>query len=542
MKICIIIPARGGSKGIPQKNIKFLVGKPLIYYAIKNAQSIENADIFVSSDDDAILHIAAIYKAKTLKRDAFYDDKATLDEVIHYEMHRIQKKYDIVITLQPTSPLLKASTLQNAIKYFIDNNLTSLVSATQRRHLFWKSDGESFQKLYNERVNRQSLEPLYEENGAFIICRYEYLMHNKTRISPDVFIYPIDDEEAVDIDTLNDFVLAESILKRRNIAFVVNGSTEIGMGHIYRAITLSHHFLNDNVTFFSQKKHKLGIQKLKKMNYDVVVYEEMKELINTLHLYKIDIVINDILDTDIEYMKQIKSDFFVVNFEDTSEGTHYADLVFNALYEWSGVAEDYFFGYKYEVLREDIFLYPISKVNKQLKKILVSFGGTDINNASLKILEFLFDLDQKIEIDLILGIGYAYKQELEKFLKNHQRKNINIIEDVKFMADFIDRADLVICGNGRMVYEVVAMAKPLIVVSQNEREMTHIFPKISQGIVYLGYFEQLNKTELLEKVYMFFEYEYRKKMQQLLVPYAQEIRKGTNKIVNLVNERYYEYR
>jgi len=172
----------------------------------------------------------------------------------------------------------------------------------------------------------------------------------------------------------------------------------------------------------------------------------------------------------------------------------------------------------------------------------VSFGGTDINNASLKILEFLFDLDQKIEIDLILGIGYAYKQELEKFLKNHQRKNINIIEDVKFMADFIDRADLVICGNGRMVYEVVAMAKPLIVVSQNEREMTHIFPKISQGIVYLGYFEQLNKTELLEKVYMFFEYEYRKKMQQLLVPYAQEIRKGTNKIVNLVNERYYEYR
>lgn len=117
MRILAIIPARGGSKGIPRKNVRLMAGKPLLYYAIHNAQLCDSiTDVAVSSDDDEILAIAETYGAVPLRRRAeLAQDAVTLDPVIFDAVQQMEERtgspYDIVVTLQPTSPVLHPETL-----------------------------------------------------------------------------------------------------------------------------------------------------------------------------------------------------------------------------------------------------------------------------------------------------------------------------------------------------------------------------------------------------------------------------------------------
>ena len=126
-KILVIIPARGGSKGVPQKNLRSLNKKPLIYYSIKTALNSKfKPDVYVTSDNSEILTISKQLGAKTLKRNLkLSDDNVTLDPVIYYAFKKIElienKKYILVITMQPTSPLLKIQSLDTAIKKMITN-------------------------------------------------------------------------------------------------------------------------------------------------------------------------------------------------------------------------------------------------------------------------------------------------------------------------------------------------------------------------------------------------------------------------------------
>ena len=117
MNILAIIPARGGSKGIPRKNLRLLNGKPLIYYSIKTVLSSKyDIDLYLSSEDNEILNIAIQFGAKIHKRDlSIADDRTTLDPVIYdcynYAKKIEKKKYNYIITIQPTSPLLKTNSL-----------------------------------------------------------------------------------------------------------------------------------------------------------------------------------------------------------------------------------------------------------------------------------------------------------------------------------------------------------------------------------------------------------------------------------------------
>lgn len=547
MKNLIIIPARSGSKGIPQKNIRFLNGKPLIYYAIQNALSVPDADVYVSTDSQDIAHIASIFGCKSLQRDFYADDMATIDDVAYYETERLLrlngKHYDTIITLQPTSPLLKKQTLLDALQFFEKEGIESLVSASEKRHLSWRLENNHFTKMYKERVNRQKLEPIFEENGAFVLCKSKHLLYYKTRIAEDLKIFPISEQESIDIDTQDDWILAENILKRKRIAFVTNGSFSIGMGHIHRCLNLSNKFVNDDILFFSQKEHQLGIKKLQTLNYHVNIFDDFRDLVSQLIHLKVDVVINDILDTQGDYIKAMKEQgMFIVNFEDTGDGTRYADIVINALYEWSSVNSESYYGYKYEVLREDIFLYDIKKsTNEKIQDITISFGGTDIENATLKVLQYLCELNLQVNITLILGVGYKYLDELDSFLKQIDCSQIKVVHDVKFMADYIYSSDLVISGNGRMVYEIVSLGVPSIIISQNEREMSHLFPTVCKGIKYLGYINTMSAEKLKESVLMM-NTEVRMMMQEELYHYAKEIREGSNKVVSIINEKYSEFK
>ncbi len=171
MKALVVIPARGGSKGIPRKNVRLMVEKPLISYSIENAiNSLYNLDVVVSTDDDEIARISSSYGAQVIMRpENLATDIVTLDPVIFHAMNQMEKEqnvqYDIVITMQPTSPLLKRETLDAAIEYFINNDFDTVLSGINKPHLSWTekegkirvervpNDEQNFKKLLFGRID-----------------------------------------------------------------------------------------------------------------------------------------------------------------------------------------------------------------------------------------------------------------------------------------------------------------------------------------------------------------------------------------------------
>jgi spore coat polysaccharide biosynthesis predicted glycosyltransferase SpsG len=159
---------------------------------------------------------------------------------------------------------------------------------------------------------------------------------------------------------------------------------------------------------------RLGIEKVKEYNYPIITFEGEDALFKNLEKINPNIVINDVLDTDKEYILKLKNrGYFVVNFEDLGEGSEFANIVINALYENSYPPENHYYGYKYVCLKDDFFIFSKKVVQKEVKTILITFGGTDPNNLTLRTLKAMEKLNLKdVFINVILGLGYNQKEEL----------------------------------------------------------------------------------------------------------------------------------
>lgn len=222
-----IIPARGGSKGLPGKNIKKLAGKPLIAHTIEAALHATSVDqVIVSTDSEEIASIAAAYGATVpFMRPAFLaTDEASAVDVYLYTVERLMQELDITIqefmVLLPTSPLRTGDDIDRAHELYNQKNGITLISVSEvHSPIEWllKKDNDGFLKnagLGDTRtmLNRQNYESYYEPNGAIYILNYEYLKSNRSYYAEKTIPYVIDSLKAIDIDTLSDFKLAEAIL------------------------------------------------------------------------------------------------------------------------------------------------------------------------------------------------------------------------------------------------------------------------------------------------------------------------------------------
>ena len=155
MKILAVIPARAGSRGIPNKNIRIIAGHPLIYYAIDHAKRSKYiTDIVVTTDSQEVKIISNQMGVKVKMRESILcTDDVTLDAVIYDAIP--DEKWDYIVTMQPTSPTLSVDKLDDAIRYTIDEKLDTVISAVNRPHLAWKKVGDKKIPAYKERFNRQ---------------------------------------------------------------------------------------------------------------------------------------------------------------------------------------------------------------------------------------------------------------------------------------------------------------------------------------------------------------------------------------------------
>ncbi len=217
----VIIPARGGSKRLPRKNILELFGKPLIAWSIEAGLRSKYIDkVIVSSDDNEILSIAHKFGSKTIKRpDCLASDTATSFDAIKHTIENIDK-YDYVVLLQPTSPLRTAKQIEEAIELLESKKADAVVSVCETDHSpLWSNTlpkgGNMTHFIRDEVKNRRSqdLNPYYRLNGAIYICDTNKLLEEKSFfIHDNIFAYKMDRESSVDIDEKIDFQFAEILM------------------------------------------------------------------------------------------------------------------------------------------------------------------------------------------------------------------------------------------------------------------------------------------------------------------------------------------
>ena len=224
MEILSIIPARGGSKGIPLKNLVRLGNKPLLYYTIKaSKESKLITRTLVSTDNEKIARYAEKNNVQVLKRPKrLANDKARLEPVIDNVLKTINKKEnyipDIIVLLQNTSPLRLAKHIDEAIKFFIKGKYDSVLSGFSSHDFFWKTVGENVKPVnYSplQRPNRQEMKGEFVENGAMYITKYSCFKKNKCRISGKVGMYEMPREISTEIDSYNDLFLVAKILRKQ---------------------------------------------------------------------------------------------------------------------------------------------------------------------------------------------------------------------------------------------------------------------------------------------------------------------------------------
>ena len=220
-KVLAIIPARGGSKRLPRKNILDLNGKPLIAYSIEaglNSKYIDN--VVVSSDDDEILNISKEFGADTIKRpDELATDTATSFDAIKHTIEN-SNKYDYIILLQPTSPLRDNKHIDEAIELLESKSADAVVSVCKMDHSpLWSNSLDDTLSmngfLRDEVLNKRSqdLETYYRLNGAIYICKTDKLLEAKSFfLKENIFAYKMDRKSSIDIDEEIDFKVAEILI------------------------------------------------------------------------------------------------------------------------------------------------------------------------------------------------------------------------------------------------------------------------------------------------------------------------------------------
>lgn len=222
MNIITIIPARGGSKGIPKKNLVDFCGKPLLAYSIEASLSSDRiSKTYVSSDDDEILQFSKSCGATPIKRPKnISGDKATSESALKHVLSTLDYRPDAVCFLQATSPLRSSTDIENAVKAYIDGSLDSLFSASPIEDLFvWHVEPGGVLKSLNHdfenRKRRQDISNQIVENGSIYVFNPDILTKHNNRLGGIIGYSLMESWKIHEIDSEDDLELCQFIYKQR---------------------------------------------------------------------------------------------------------------------------------------------------------------------------------------------------------------------------------------------------------------------------------------------------------------------------------------
>lgn len=519
--VLVVIPAIKKNAVIPDQLIKKLNGKTLIQRAIDIAINFtDKKNILIVTDSE---EISLICERNSLK---FYKDKdlkLSSDNILDIISNLVKDfSQENIFLYRANTPLVESDTLHSAYKEFLKNTDYTLVSVkAQNKKLF---------EIKHEKLVDMNGKTYYKELKSFHIF-------SKSKVKNKNFKpFLIEQDKSIEIQGYQDWWICEKVLQRKRIVFNVIGSTKIGMGHIYHSLALAHEITSHEVIFVCDEKYEIAVEQIASSDYKVI---SAKDVLKTIVKLKPDLVINDVLNTDVDYIKSLKKeDIKVVNFEDLGDGSRCADLVFNELYDTPQLkGKQYLWGYEYLALRDEFYDAIPHKSTEKVKEVLIAFGGTDQNNLTLKTLKAIFKICKKknIKIHIVCGSPYLFKKELEEFLLKCKYKNIELTYASNAISKVMEKTQLAITSNGRTVYELADMNIPSIVISHHEREYSHAFANLERGFINLGIIHRGIKSKTAKRFEKLVnDKDYRELLFMNMEKYS--FRKNKQKVVNKIME------
>jgi spore coat polysaccharide biosynthesis predicted glycosyltransferase SpsG len=387
------------------------------------------------------------------------------------------------VTMQPTSPTLKVETLDAAIQHAIRYDFDTVISVINHPHLAWIEKGGCKVPAYQERLNRQYLPPYYMETGAFVVSKGSVVKPD-SRIGQIVDVFEVSEKEAIDIDSYEDLHLAENILSEQSVGFYVNGNNTRGIGHIYRVLELADEFTCKADIYYDVNQTDRAVFGI--TTHNLIPVNGIGELLPELQKKQYSVFINDILATSIDYMIAVRASLpnaKIVNFEDDGEGICKADLVFNALYQEELLPQVRAGSQCFVAPKLFMFYEPII-IRKNVKRVFISFGGSDPQNYTDRMLEMIRS-DEYSAYEFVIVLGRA-KLNVEKLMEYNSYVNITVHYDVHNMPELMSSCDIGMTSRGRTGYELAILGIPTIAMAQNRREEKHGFICNENGFAYIG--------------------------------------------------------
>ena len=505
MRTIVVIPARGGSKGIPRKNLRPFGGSPLIAWTIRAARAASKVDaVVVSTDSEEIAEVARRAGASIMMRPAaLAEDSVTLDPVVFDAVARYEDdhgEFGCVVTVQPTSPLLRPTSI-NAVVQHLEGSpqYDAVLTVADDTHLAWELDGDRPVPAYAARVNRQSLPRRLRETGGVVATRRAAVTAT-SRLGKSVGLYEISGTEAIDIDSADDWLYAEAALGRRRLAFITIGTRERGLGHVTRVMTLLESFTGHITKVFCRPQDRLAVEHLSAAFFPYEVVDD-RDLAAAVKRFAPDVVIHDELDTDPAVVEAERTlGYKVVSFEDAGPGADRADLVFNALYpeRESDPSRGRFHGAGVYVLRDEFRHTEPSRDRADVGNVLITFGGTDPSGLTVKTVRALAG-EVTGKLTVVAGKGLADVGGLAELCRDLGARGarVELHRDVSLMSSVMAQADIAFSSAGRTVYELVHMRVPTVVMAQNDLELRHVFAGPEHGCLNLGMGSQVADEALV---------------------------------------------
>ena len=470
-----------------QKNAAFqddllrkLAGKTLVQRAIDKSRElgVNDSAICVYTDSELV----ALSADRAGVRNYFdlnlaTESEASVEAFLQF-LRRWSHEFEWVVHLSPYAPLLGIEAMQEAQRHIEQEGANVVNSARLVTDHKTSTDAQDLAAQFFHLPEKK----IFVHSDAFTIIRSSVFRKEVTEQlkASTVFLGP----DEFEVRSHRDWWVCEKLLARKRIVFRVIGTETVGMGHIYRALSLAHEITDHEIIFVTDTDNPAAVDELSKYEYELKVCRP-GEVVHDISALQPDLVINDVLNTAPEDVIPFhRQGAKVVNFEDLGEGARIANLTFNELYDEPQYAEsNTLWGHEYFFVRDEFSDAKPREFQKEISGILLAFGGIDQHDLTRKVLFSVIDLciPRKIPIYVVTGPGYARFERLVEEAKNLD--NVVITHATGVISKIMEKVSLAITSNGRTVYEMAHMNIPAIVIPQHERERTHAFACPENGFV-----------------------------------------------------------
>jgi spore coat polysaccharide biosynthesis predicted glycosyltransferase SpsG len=374
----------------------------------------------------------------------------------------------------------------------------SVITVKDDRHLGWRLDADGNPTPdYQARVNRQLLPSQFRESGAIIGARIRDIERIGSRIVEPIALVELPEQEALDIDTFADLVVAEHWLTRLSIVIRADAGPLLGMGHVYRALALAQELAGHDVLIVTSSHLPLGAEFFARQPFAQVAVSDDYDFLRMVKIRAADLVVLDILDTPAQLIEDIRAccDTKVVSFEDLGPGAALVDLVVNDLYGGSGDVGRVLAGPQWSILAPSFESLPRQAViGDEVRELLVLFGGTDPSGLAAKALRALELAEYRGHVTLVRGMG-AEPIDIDEF-----QLDIDQAQNVSNMARLMAASDMAMSSAGRTLTELASIGVPTLCLAQNQKELTHTHAAAGFGVEMLGLGNSISDAQLATAV------------------------------------------